>query len=340
MKVLFICSGNATFNTLSPFIKAQAESLESDGVVVDFFYIRGKGIRNYLKNVPILRKEIKSNNYDLLHAHYALCGWVAVLTLTRLPIILSLMGSDVFGDINEKGKRKFKSNLFVLLTRFVQPFVDVVIVKSAGMRAKVVKRKEVYAIPNGIRMDKFRPLNYDARTKLGLDPNKQYVLFLANPEDPNKNIQLVQNAVQLLDRPDLEFINIYKVSHETIVDYLNAVDVFTLCSYSEGSPNVVKEAMSCNCPMVVTPAGDAPWVIGDTPGCYVGPYDAEGYSEKLAEALKYAETQGRTKGRARIYDLGLDGKHVAQQLESIYVHVISEDESEERAHQREPISMS
>lgn len=340
MKVLFICSGNATFNTLSPFIKVQAESLESEGVEVNFFYIKGKGVRNYLKNVPLLKKEIKTNHYDILHAHYALCGWVAVLTWTKLPIVLSLMGSDVFGDINEKGKRAFKSNLFVLLTRLVQPFVDVVIVKSSGMRAKITKKRQVYEIPNGIRMDQFRPLNYDARLKLGLDPNKQYVLFLANPDDPNKNIQLVQKAVKHLHREDLEFINIYKVSHETIVDYLNAVDVFTLCSYSEGSPNVVKEAMSCNCPMVVTPAGDAPWVIGNTPGCYVGSYDAKGFSEKLSQALNFASIHGRTKGRARIYELGLDGKHVAQQLESIYLDVTTPKNKEEMARQQEPISMS
>ena len=47
MKVLICASGNA--DTLSPFVKEQAESLKELDVEIDYFLIRGKGIWGYLK---------------------------------------------------------------------------------------------------------------------------------------------------------------------------------------------------------------------------------------------------------------------------------------------------
>ncbi|MEZ4896464.1 MAG: glycosyltransferase family 4 protein [Saprospiraceae bacterium] len=340
MKVLFVCSGNGAFNEISPFIKVQGDSLEAQQIDLTYYYIKGKGIRNYLRNVPALKKFIKSGDFDIIHAHYALCGWVALLTRSGKPLILSLMGSDVFGDINQQGKRTFKSNFYVLLTKMIQPFVDVIIVKSAGMQAKVTKRRHVFEIPNGIRMDHFKPLKVDVREYLGLDPDKQYVLFLGNPNDTNKNIRLVQEAVKLLNRPDVELINIYKVPHEVVVNYLNAVDVFTLCSFSEGSPNVVKEAMSCNCPMVVVPAGDAAWVVGNTPGCEVAGYQPDDFSEKLKSALNFARQSGRTQGRERIYELGLDEENVARRLVSIYQKWTQKRPARSKVRRNEPVSLS
>ncbi|TNE59806.1 MAG: glycosyltransferase, partial [Bacteroidetes bacterium] len=160
------------------------------------------------------------------------------------------------------------------------------------------------------------------REALGLDPEKRYVLFLGNTEDTNKNYALVKAAVELLNRPDVELLNVFGVPHDTVVQYLNSVDVFTLCSFGEGSPNVVKEAMTCNCPMVVTPAGDAAWVVSDTPGCYVSTYDPADFARQLDAALEFAATTRRTRGRARIQELGLDSEAVADKIINVYRKVL------------------
>lgn len=321
MKVLFVFSGNSTAFPISPFTRAQADSLRDRGMKVDYFPITGKGLLNYLKNVGPLRRHLQQNQYDLIHAHYSLCGWVAVLAAGRLPVVLSLMGDDAQGTFNGTNRIEFKSYLLIWLTRLIQPFVAAIISKSANLEKAVWRKKISHIVPNGVRLEEFRIFEGGCREELGLEKDKKYVLFLGNPDDTNKNIALVQSAIQLLKRPDVIFINPYPVKHEQVVKYLNSVDVFVLCSFGEGSPNVVKEAMACNCPMVVTPAGDAAWVAGDEPGCYVAGYDPADFAGKLRQALEFAATAGRTTGRERLLSLGLDAGAVAEKIESIYKRV-------------------
>jgi glycosyltransferase involved in cell wall biosynthesis len=321
MKVLFVFSGNSGLFTISPFTKAQAESLMAEGVEVDFFPVVGKGL-GYLKNVGPLRQHLRKNHPDLIHAHYSLCGWVAVLAAGGIPVVLSLMGDDAQGTFTGKGRIEFKSRFFILLTRLIQPFLKALIYKSENLSKAVYRKKIGHLVPNGVRLEQFKLYEGGCREELGLDPDKQYVLFLGNPEDVNKNMVLAKAAVERLNRPEVELLNIFGVDHDTVVKYLNSVDVFTLCSFGEGSPNVVKEAMACNCPMVVTPAGDAPWVVGDTEGCFVSDYNPEIFAGHLSQALEFAATHKRTRGRKRLVELGLDAPSVAKKIISIYQKIL------------------
>ena len=332
MKILFVFSGNSKQFPISPFTKAQADSLREQGLEVDYFPILGKGSMNYLKNVGPLRRFLKNKNYDLIHAHYSLCGWVAVLAaLGRIPVVVSLMGDDAQGTFVGKGRIELKSHLPIWLTRLLQPFVKAVISKASDLTKVVWRKKISHVIPNGVRLEQFKIYPEGCREELGLKPGKKYVLFLGNPEDSNKNISLVRSAVELLQNPDVELLSVYPVTHDQVVKYLNSVDVFTLCSFGEGSPNVVKEAMSCNCPMVVTPAGDAAWVVGDTPGCYVAGYEPATFAKKLEQALGFSATTGRTPGRQRIMDLGLNAAAVAEKLIGVYQKSLASTQESARA---------
>ncbi len=108
MKVLFVCSGNS-IDGISPIIKNQGDFLSKAGCLVDYFTIKGKGLRGYIAAVPVLRKKAFDGNYDIIHAHYSLSALVAILAGVK-PIVISLMGSDVFGEyIGLKKSKAFKS---------------------------------------------------------------------------------------------------------------------------------------------------------------------------------------------------------------------------------------
>lgn len=55
-----------------------------------------------------------------------------------------------------------------------------------------------------------------------------------------------------------------------------------MTSNYEGSPNIIKEAMACNCPIISTDVGDVGWVVGNTEGCYL-------ISEKIKDQSKKNE---------------------------------------------------
>lgn len=318
MKVLFVHSGNSKRYPVSPFLSSQAESLRAAGVDVAFFPVTGKGW-SYLRNVKPLRAAMKEQRPDVVHAHYALCGWVAVLSRVGKPIVLSLMGDDAQGTFTAVGRRTRGSWFFILLTMLVQPFLAAIIFKSPDL-GKVVWRKRIaHWLPNGVRLEQFTSDGGDARDQLGLDRSKKHVLFLGDPMDANKNIALVRDALALLKRTDVVFHAPHGIDHDEVVNYLNSVDVFTLCSFGEGSPNVVKEAMACNCPIVTVPAGDAAWVVGDTAGCFIADHTPKDFAEKLERALAF---NGRTKGRERLIALGLDAKTIAAKLTDIYRNVL------------------
>jgi glycosyltransferase involved in cell wall biosynthesis len=104
--------------------------------------------------------------------------------------------------------------------------------------------------------------------------------------------------------------------------YYNAVDVILLTSLHEGSPNVVKEAMACNCPVVSTDVGDVRWLFGDTPGYFITSFDYKDVVEKIKLAINFREKYYQTKGRERIIDLGLDSGTVAGRIIDVYRQVL------------------
>ena len=320
MKVLFVSSGNDDRYEIAPFIRSQGESLEAAGVDVEYYTIKGKGLLNYIRNVWPLRKHIKSTNYSLIHAHYSLCGWVAVLTLTHLPIVLSLMGADAVGTPTGKNKLTFKSKLLSYLTLLIQPFVQLIISKSPNIEKVVYRKERSVIVPNGVQMQQFTAQSALTKSDLGLKDHVQYVLFLGSPFDKNKNIHLVRSAIEEVrqDIANIELINIYDVPHREVVKFLQVVDVVSLCSFSEGSPNVIKEAMACNKPIVATNVGDIAWLMNGLEGCFLSSHAVDVFASNLKKALLYASVHGATRGREQLYNLGLDAKSTAVRIIELY----------------------
>lgn len=317
MKVLFVHSGNSDRFPVSPFILSQAEALRKAGVQVELFAVKGHGT-GYLRNIRPLRARIAAYRPDLIHAHYALCGWVAVLARADRPIVVSFMGDDAQGTFDKRGRPTLGGRLLKLTSRLLQPFVDAIILKSQAMDRVVWRRRIAHVIPNGVRLDVFRPETV-ATPVTDRDPLKKHVLFLGDPADPNKNFVLVRDAIARMGRSDVQLDAPYGIEHTEVVRRMATAHVLALCSFAEGSPNVIKEAMAMGLPIVTVPVGDAVHVVGDTPGCFVSGYSVEDFAQKLELALTFT---GRTNGRGRILALGLDAETVARKLRALYSALI------------------
>ena len=307
MKVLFVSSGNINYNNgIGPIIKHQGESLRSLGMEIEYFTINGRGIFGYLKNIFILKKYLSKNSYDLIHAHYSFSGIIASFS-SRLPVVVSLMGYDVA-----------EAGFFwrTIISLFNRVCWKATIVKSQRM-AKIISLKNVHIIPNGINLSLFKPKNRDiAKENAGFN-NKKHILFVSDPSRPEKNFQLAEKCTDFLNKEEVELNVVSEKSMEKIPDYLNAADVLLLTSLHEGSPNIIKEAMACNCPIVSTDVGDVKDVISGTEGCYLTSFDPQDVADKIENALVFNK---RTNGRENIKHL--EAGIIADKIINIYKELI------------------
>jgi len=321
MNVLFVCSEAGKLG-ISPFVKAQADSLKREGVDIEFFTIKEGGVKGYLLAIKKLHRHLNGKHFDLIHAHYALSGWVAVLARHKQPIIVSIMGDDAYGIYNEKRRRLVISLPLILTTKLLLRIVDGIIVKSENLLAEVSQLQKASLIPNGINLNIFDFNDRrSSRKQLQLHDEKKYVLFLGDPNETRKNYTLARRAMNILGMAD-SLLAVFPIAHGMVPIYLNAADIMLLTSTAEGSPNVVKEAMACNCPIVATDVGDVRWIIGATEGCYVTGFNANDVAANIKLALEFSEKRNRTEGRKRIVELGLDSESVAKQIIAVYRRVI------------------
>ena len=317
LKILFVSSGNSKTFPINPLIKAQASSIENAGVIVEHFTIKGKGLIGYLKNIKRLKDFLNKNNFDIVHAHYSLIGWVCALSNLKIPLVVSYMGCDTYGDYNDKGRKVFSSYIQILLGKLLQPFAKAIIVKSENLEKYIYMKYKTYIVPNGVDFKIFHELERSkARDKLNLNQNKKYILFLGNKENKRKNYKLLKKSINHLNI-NVEVINPYPVRHQDIPLYLNACDCLVLTSFNEGSPNVIKEAMATNCPIVSTDVGDVKEVFGDAKGCLLTSFNPEDLACKIEEILSYSS---RSTGRENIRDL--EDSKVAKKIINIYKTLI------------------
>lgn len=311
MRVLFVSSGNAKTETgLSPIIMAQGKSLEKEGIDIRYFGIKGNGIIGYLKAIPSLRKTILEGGYDLVHVHYGLSAFAVSLTFSGVPIVASLMGSDVLA-----GGWLRKANKF-----FARFFWDAIIVKSKDMKRKS-ELIGARVVPNGVDTERFIPMNSAlAKQKMGWNQNKMHILFGSNPARPEKNFKLFKAALDLINEDgNIEYHPLHGFSHEEIPLVLNASDVVVLSSKWEGSPNVIKESMACNCTVVSTLVGDVPWLFESKPkGCFGSSLKLQDFQNVLENAISFKVNGNQASGRKRIEALALGEEAVARRIIEIY----------------------
>jgi glycosyltransferase involved in cell wall biosynthesis len=298
-----------------PFIARQVEYLRRAGVDLDLFHFKGsQNLFNYLKAWRRLREHTAGKTYDLVHAQW---GQSAALAMPkRLPLVSTFSGIDLEGIVGEGGKYTLNGRIQQAVSQLMARMADRVIVVSDRLGGRL-KRKDYHVIPSGLDFDLFRPIPQgEARELLGLPKDKRLILFAASRKDnPRKRFDLAEAAVELIrDRFNAELIVATKVPHTSIPYYMNACDALLLTSMHEGSPNVVKEALACNLPVVSMDVGDVPARIRGIDGCAIcTEYTPRAIASCLEHALSFGK---RIEGRRTIEDL--DENVITRRVIEIY----------------------
>jgi len=148
---------------------------------------------------------------------------------------------------------------------------------------------------------------------------RKHVVFIGNPVRPEKNYPLAQEAIRRLGDNSVVLFVVTNTPHEKLPDYLNAADVLLLTSIYEGSPNVIKEAMACNCPIVATNVGDIEWITRNTEGCFLTSFSPDNIAADLKKALDFNK---RTYGRRRLFELNMDSGSIAERIIGLYEKIL------------------
>lgn len=318
--------------TSGTFVEQQVLGLRCSGLDVDVMLIDRceRGMRSYFTIGAELRRRIEQFQPDVVHAMY---GGVMAERVTRIvedrPTVVSFCGSDLLGEILSGPIRRIASECGIFASLVAARRADGVIVKSRNLEEALpatVIRSKVRIIPNGIDLKRFKPIDQaDCRNKLGWDPDRFHVLFPANVGgDPRKRLYLAQAAVEKANRSGLnaELHQLRGVSHEEVPIWLNASGAVLLTSLHEGSPNIIKEALACNVPVVSVDVGDVHERIDGIEGCHIALPDSDDLAIKLTLV---ATRNGRVASRAKMQALSLE--QTALHLGSFYREVVEAHQS-------------
>jgi teichuronic acid biosynthesis glycosyltransferase TuaC len=304
MKVLIVANKNS--GSFSSFVIEQGSSIAYEGAEVEYFGVIGKGWTGYLSCRKKLIKKIEECKPDLIHAHYGLCGLLANLQ-RKVPVVITFHGSD----IQSSTMIRCLSRLAMYLSKY-----NIFVLKSMPDRVGY-KKKNYSVVPCGVNLSVFKPMDMvEARKRLNWNTKDIYVLFAGRFDNPVKNPLWAKKCIALAGNCKLIELKGYKRIEVNLL--MNACNLLLVTSISEASPQVVKEAMACNHPIVSTDVGDVRSVFGETKGCYITSRNEVDCVEQIRKAIRFSMKYSQTDGRGRVIDLGLDIHEIAQKIISLY----------------------
>lgn len=306
MRVLIVCRYKPHLvGHAAPFIIEQYKALRDAGCEAELFPLQG----NYWKQWKALRKKIREWKPDVVHAHYGLSCLVANMATRCVPVVSTYHGSD----INQPKVRPL-SKMAMRLSAWN------VFVSNRNMAlVGAVEGKKASLIPCGISLsDDQMQSRTEARKALGWKVTDKKVLFTSAFDNAVKDPELAKAAVTLLE--GVELIELKGYNRQQVNTLMCACDCLLMTSKTEGSPQVIKEAMACGCPIVSVDVGDVAERTVGVDGCYVVPSREP---QDIAEALKKAIAfEGKTNGRKHILSAGLTNEQVAKRIIEIYEDII------------------
>lgn len=270
------------------WVRDQVAGLLDLGVEVECFeFPPGKG--EYLPATRRLRRLLRRERFDLVHAHYGLAGWCARLAGAS-PLLVSFHGTDV------------RHWLVGALSHRLAWRADLVAAASHSLyepedgRPGLPRVPGSVVLPCGPDLSRFRPQpRAEARRQLNLDPDGRYLLFPANPNRPEKRHD---RAAELAGACDAELLTGGAIDPDQMPLWVNAANAVLVTSDYEGFGLAAVEALACDVPVLSTPVGVSPYALGGIDGSLCAPFDLATWKDAAEPLLGLADPRVRGAARA------------------------------------------
>jgi teichuronic acid biosynthesis glycosyltransferase TuaC len=279
------------------FVRDQVDALRRiSEIEVEVFSFEPGSVGAYGRAAQDLRHRYRGERFDVVHAHFGLTAWPAIAARGRSRAV-TLHGTDLH-------HRRSRAITLAALRH-----LDLVAAVSEPLSLEIpgwATRAGVAVLPCGVDVDRFRPIpRADARAAVGLDPDRPYLLFAADPRRHEKRYdraRAVAGNARLLTLVDVEPRNVPL--------WVNAVNAVLAPSDREGFGLAVLEALACDVPVLATPVGIAPAVLDRVAGAHCGAFELGAWRAALAPHLRSPDP--RVDGRARAEPFSTD--RMAQRL--------------------------
>jgi glycosyltransferase involved in cell wall biosynthesis len=272
------------------WVRDQVDELRRLGVDVELLAFP-RGRQHYGPATLRLRRLLRRERFDLVHAHYGLVGWCARLAGAG-PLVVSFHGTDV------------RHRIVGLLSRRLARHVDLVAAVSRALFSTEDGRPGLPPVPGsavlpcGPDLTRFRPgPRQDARRQLELELDGRYLLFPANPAREEKRHD---RALALARACDAELLTGGDIAPDRMPLWVNAANAVVVTSDYEGFGLACVEALACDVPVLSTPVGIAPYALAGIGGALCAPFELSSWAA-AAQPLLSSDT--RVEGAARAASL-------------------------------------
>ena len=265
MRVLLVSNQRQNINGVgNPIMYRMRDALEKDERIdkVDFI-----PFENNCSSFMSIRRAAKK--YDLVHIHfggvYALLIWIALIGL-HVKKVITFHGTDIHAKTLKTAKG-WKERLKIKLNQKAS-FLSIRLFDSCGFVAaemidyvpkclSYILQKKGFVQALGVNYEVFKPIDKEEAIRyLGLEDNKKYVLFSDVSNTSIKRRDIAEKVVKCLGG-NYSLLIMCGVKPQEVPYYINASDFLLLTSDEEGSPNIIREALSLNKSVFSVEVGDA-----------------------------------------------------------------------------------
>jgi glycosyltransferase involved in cell wall biosynthesis len=284
------------------WVEDQIEAVRRGGVEVEVFRFP-PGSSHYIPATVRLRRLLRRERFDLVHAHYGLPGWCARLAGAR-PLIVTFHGTDVrHGVVGPMSRRlAWRTDLVAGVSRSLFAEED--------GRPGLPRVPGSAVLPCGPDLGRFRPLpRADARRELDLDPAGRYLLFPANPERPEKR---ADRARELAAACEAELLTGGAIDPDRMPTWINAANAVLVTSDYEGFGLICVETLACDVPILSTPVGIAPFALAGVDGALCAEFELDTWRAAALPQLESADPRLRGSGRAEKFSAARMAERVVE----------------------------